>query len=118
MRKCIECNSTKNEFLKGFLICIEYVKRHNSPKEKDLRVWWARNVPITKRNPALYFSVKDVDVAIVKLKELAKADLKNPNVSDNVGGLEIFEDGDWCEYYDDKGRDIDDIIEEKGGYGS
>jgi hypothetical protein len=33
MRTCQECGSTKNEFLKGFLICIKCVERHNEKRD-------------------------------------------------------------------------------------
>lgn len=28
----------------------------------------------------------------------------------NVGGLEVFEDGEWCEWYDDDGDDIGTVM--------
>ena len=30
----------------------------------------------------------------------------------NTGGLEVFEDGEWVDYYDKDGRDIDEHFEE------
>lgn len=74
-----------------------------------LRVWWIREVP----NEPEYFEVADVDEAIAKLKELERADLANRFIQTNAGGLEVFEDGEWTEYYDEEGRDIDDIIDTK-----
>jgi hypothetical protein len=103
----------KNHF---FLIPKRRDEKNMKPKQNDLRVWWARNVPITKQNPAVYYPVCNVNEAVDKLKELAKKDLKDPKVSDNVGGLEVFQDGEWSEYYDDTGNDIDEIIEARGGY--
>ena len=47
-----------------------------------------------------------------KIKQLTKEDLKNEDVIANAYGLEIFEDGEWSEYYDEKGRNIDKIMEE------
>lgn len=76
---------------------------------KKLRVWWIRNVPATKDNPIEYHEVASVREATKVFKQLAKADLKNQSVSDNVGGLEVFEGGEWSEYYDEEGRDIDEI---------
>ena len=73
----------------------------------------SRHVPITKQNPAIHIPVKDVAEAKKKIQELTEADLKNPKITDNVGGLQVFQDGEWCEYYDGEGRDIDQIIEEE-----
>jgi hypothetical protein len=84
-------------------------------KKKQFRVWWIRNPP----SQAKHYPVKDIDEAINKLKELTQFDLKSERVSSNAGGLEVLEDGDWSEYYDDNGNDIDAIIEAKGGgYGN
>ena len=54
----------------------------------------------------------EIKEAITKLDELTKADLANPCVTDNVGGLEVFEigqahNGEWVEWYDEDGEDID-----------
>ncbi|MFX0133045.1 MAG: hypothetical protein ACFFDN_05295 [Candidatus Hodarchaeota archaeon] len=76
---------------------------------KKLRVWWIQNPP---NNPQ-YFDVENVTDAIIKLDELANNDLQNESIISNVGGLEIFENNDWYEYYDDEGRDIWEIIEDK-----
>lgn len=72
----------------------------------ELRVWWIREVP----NEPEYFKVGNIDEAMAKLKELEMADLANRFIQTNAGGLEIFEDGEWTEYYDDQGRDIDGIV--------
>jgi hypothetical protein len=77
----------------------------------DMRVWWSSVVPIEKTE---HYYVKTVVEGIKKYKELTERDLKDPTVTDNVGGLEVFEDGEWCEYYDGTGRNIDGIIEEEG----
>lgn len=84
-------------------------KKNASKKStKKLRVWWIRNVPGTPE----YYPVKDVKEAIVLIKKLAKKDLKDKSVTDNASGLEIFENGEWSEFYDDDGRSIDDILED------
>ena len=75
-----------------------------------LRVWWSRNVP----SKARYFKVNDVEEAKKKIEELTQEDLKNKLVEDNVGGLEIFEDGKWSEYYNEDGNDIMQILKEDG----
>jgi hypothetical protein len=50
-------------------------------KEKDLRVWWIRNVP----NDPIYFFVK----TIAKLLQLAASDLDCDWIDSNAGGLQI-----------------------------
>ena len=81
----------------------------------DLRIWWIPQVPMRPfRVP-----VKTVDEAILLLDTLADYDLfqYNNNVKPdycNAGGLEILdEDGDWCEWYDEDGYDIDEIMRER-----
>ena len=78
-------------------------------KEKALRVWWIRNVP----NKPTYYPVADIKEAIKRLNELADADLKNPLVESNVGGLQVYENKEWLDYEDEQGRSIDDIMEEE-----
>ena len=63
---------------------------------------------------ARYFKVNDVEEAKKKIEELTQEDLKNKLVEDNVGGLEIFEDGKWSEYYNEDGNDIMQILKEDG----
>ncbi len=71
---------------------------------EQLRVWWNRNGKQTT------YKVNTVEEAIKKLDELANADLKNKYVSWNAGGLEVLEDGEWCEWYDENGNDIEDLM--------
>jgi hypothetical protein len=54
-------------------------------KEKDLRVWWIRNVP----NYPIYFSVKTIDEGLAKLLQLAASDLDCDWIDSNAGGLQI-----------------------------
>ena len=72
-----------------------------------MRVWWSRNVP----NRPKYFKVKDIEEAKRTIEELTQEDLKDKSVEDNVGGLEVFENGEWSEYYNDDGQDIMEIID-------
>jgi hypothetical protein len=79
----------------------------NKKVDKKLRVWYVKNPP---RDPK-HFPVDSVEQAIAKIDEMAKRDLEDPRVTDNAFGLEICEDGEWTEYYDEKGEDIFEIIE-------
>ena len=76
-----------------------------------LRVWWWRDW-VDGRKTTDYHEVSSVNEAIEKIKQLTKEDLKNEDVIANAYGLEIFEDGEWSEYYDEEGRNIDEIMEE------
>jgi len=76
-------------------------------KEGNLRVWWIKNVP----GKAKHFCVLNIKEAKIKIKQLADNDLKaDSNVITNAGGLEIFENDKWVEWYDDEGNDICQIV--------
>ena len=75
-----------------------------------LRVWWWRDYINGKSMD--YYKVSSVEEAIEKIKELTEEDLKNEDIIANACGLEIFENGEWSEYYDEEGRDINEIMEE------
>lgn len=80
------------------------------PKEGDLRVWWIPQVPMK----AFHVSVKNVRDAKIVMKVLEDYDIfqyRNHVKPDycNAGGLNVFEDGEWIEWYDDKGNCIDDL---------
>ena len=77
--------------------------------DKKLRVWHVKNPP---RNPD-YYSVDSVEQAIAKIKELEEKELRDSSIVINAFGLEICKDGEWTEYYDEKGKDIFNIIERK-----
>ncbi len=82
----------------------------------DARVWWIPQVPMK----AFHVPVKTVEEAILVLDTLAKYDLfqfatnVKPDYS-NAGGLEVQEElnGEWSEYEDEEGRDINDIMRDK-----
>ena len=76
-------------------------------QEGNLRVWWIRNPP----SPNEYHVVSSPAGALNVLQKLTAADLGNPLVTANVTGLEVFEDGEWCEWYDEHGNDIDNLTD-------
>lgn len=85
-------------------------------KEGDLRVWWIPQVPM----PAFNVPVATPHEAAKLLDVLAKYDLFQlehnikPDYS-NTGGLSVFEDGEWSEWYDEEsGEDIDGWASENG----
>lgn len=75
-------------------------------KEGDLRVWWIRNAP----SPAEFHIAADVADAKIVLKRLAERDMRDSRVVSNASGLEVFEGGEWHEWYDENGVDIAGFI--------
>lgn len=83
-------------------------------KGGDLRVWWIPQVPMHSFNVL----VKNVEEAKLLLNTLADYDIfqfKNrikPDYS-NTGGLQVFENGEWVEWYNEEGEDIDEVIKNR-----
>lgn len=77
----------------------------------ELRVWHIPQAPMG----AFHYPVASVQEAILLLNCLAQYDLfqfehdVKPDYS-NAQGLEVFEDGEWIEYYDEDGNDIIEFI--------
>ena len=84
-------------------------------KEGQLRIWHIPQVPAP---PTFYVSVKDVDEAKKILNVIWDYDnfqYENkikPDYS-NASGLEVYEDGEWCEWNDEDGYDICEVIRNK-----
>lgn len=86
----------------------------NKGKEGDLQIWHIPNPP----RAAFERSVATVDEAITVLDILADYDnyLGDDYITSNAQGLVVWEKpGEWCDYYDDEGRDIDEIRRDKAG---
>ena len=81
-------------------------------KQGELRVWHIPQVP----GQSFHVSVETPEEAIKILKILAEYDMFQyeenikPDYS-NAAGLEVFEDGEWSEWYNDIGEDIDEYAE-------
>jgi hypothetical protein len=80
------------------------------PQEGDLRVYHIQNPPA----PATWYDVSNPGEGFGKIMALAAKDLRNPDIWGNVFGLTVFEDGEWVDWYDDDGGDIDAWAEKKG----
>jgi hypothetical protein len=81
-------------------------------KEGQLRVWHIPQVPMEP----FYVPVNNVKEAILVINVLEDYDnfeFDNHVKPDfmNATGLEVFEDGEWCEWYDEEGDDICDVME-------
>lgn len=73
----------------------------------EYRVWYSKNLgTVTTR------LVKNPEEARELINEWIDRDLEDSTVTDNSFGLEVLEDGVWCEYYNEDG---DDILEEIDG---
>lgn len=66
-------------------------------KEGSLRIYWTSN----HLNKIEYYYVDDLKCAKIVLATLATHDLNLNVVSFNLGGLEVFENGEWSEWLDD-----------------
>jgi hypothetical protein len=94
--------------------CRSIQKEHFSlPKEGDLKVWWIPQIP---DDQPFEYPVKNIQEAKKILDILAEYDLYQcehnikPDYS-NVGGLQVFEDGEWIEWMNMDGYDIDEVDE-------
>uniref|UniRef100_A0A6M3LRW2 Uncharacterized protein n=1 Tax=viral metagenome TaxID=1070528 RepID=A0A6M3LRW2_9ZZZZ len=81
-------------------------------KNGDLRIWWIPQVPMN----GFRVSVSNIREAKLILNTLALYDIfqfENNIKPDycNVGGLEVYEDGEWLEWEDDIGDNIDNTEE-------
>lgn len=85
--------------------------RRGEHAQRLLRVWWIPQVP----GKPFRVDVASVDQAKLLLTTLARYDLfqLEHNIKPdycNAGGLEMFEDGEWVEWYDANGDDIDTLM--------
>ena len=86
-----------------------------NPKEGDLKIWWIPQIPMV----GFEFDVKNVNEACLLLVALGEYDLfqlkhkVKPDYS-NAGGLSLFENGEWIEWYDEESDEyINDYIRHK-----
>jgi hypothetical protein len=75
----------------------------------EYRVWYCPNFP----GEVIHFYVSSPKEGADKINEQSKKDLHNKNIYQNAFGLEVFEDGEWCEWYDENGDDIDTLADSR-----
>lgn len=75
-------------------------------KQGYLRVWNIINPP---SDPILY-PVEDIEHARKLMDSLIESQLLDHRVHTNAFGLQVFEDGEWIEWSDEEGRDIDEHL--------
>lgn len=72
-------------------------------REGALRVWNIINPPYSPD----HYLVKTPQEAFALIDKMADTQLRDSSIFSNVFGLEVFEGGEWSEWYDENGDDID-----------
>lgn len=76
-------------------------------KQGDLMVWNIINMPsMPNHHPVI-----DIDHARRLIDCLAESQWLDDEIISNAFGLEVFDDGEWIEWHDEEGRDIDEHFE-------
>lgn len=84
------------------------------PRDGSLRLWWIPQIP----GKPFYVEVASVVEAMLVYDTLTRYDafqFENyikPDYS-NAGGLEVYYDHEWSEYYDEDGCDINEIMSDR-----
>lgn len=69
----------------------------------DLRVYHIQNPPAAPT----WYDVKTPKDGLSVINKLAERDLDNALIWANAIGLCVYEDGDWVDWYDEEGDDLD-----------
>lgn len=87
------------------------------PSEGSLRLWWIPQVP----GKPFYVDVTTIAGAMLVYGTLARYDafqyenFIKPDYS-NAGGLEVYENGERSEWYDEYGCDLSEIMSDRWNY--
>lgn len=73
-----------------------------------LRLWVIVNPP----SPAIHVPVVSIDEALNLGSRMALAELENPDITDNVFGVEVWDGGEWIEFEGEDGVTFDDLMRE------
>jgi Superinfection exclusion gene product 17 len=89
----------------------EKYHREKQMKQGSLKVWWIPQIPMSP----FEVNVKSIAEACLLMDTLAKYDLfqyENNIKPDyaNVGGLSIYEDGEWVDWCDEAGDTINEYL--------
>ena len=101
------------------LLEVEHILQHKSkhpenPAVGDLLVWHSFERSGEGQSHHLY-GVANPEEAIKVINKLANEQVNDESIGWNALGLQVFEDGEWCEWYSDMGQDIDEYQEELEG---
>lgn len=82
-------------------------------KEGDLRVWWIPQIPM-KPFTVPVRSLREAKLLLSALANYDAFQFENNIKPDycNTGGLSVFEEGEWLDWYSEDGLGIDDVDEE------
>lgn len=72
-----------------------------------LRIWMVINPP----SAPIHRHVRSPEHAIARIKGFAEQQLTDPKIVANAFGLEVFENGEWSEWYSEDGMDIGEYEE-------
>jgi len=86
-------------------------QRPSDPKSGGLLVWHFFEMDGI-HNFHLY-EVASPEEARVAINQLAQEQVNDESVGYNAFGLEVFEENEWVEWYDDNGNDTDDFMKER-----
>lgn len=75
----------------------------SEPRGGALRVFNIINPP----NRGSFYPVSSPQHAYNLIERMAKAQLEMNSIHSNVFGLEVFEDGEWSDWYSEDGDDLD-----------
>ena len=75
-------------------------------QEGTLRVWYIINPPA---EPTYYYVASPTQGAAA-IDRMADAQLKQPWIEANAFGLEVFEDGEWVDWWDEEGNDVESLL--------
>ena len=87
----------------------------NKPKEikaGQLRVWHIPQVPMNFSFNVYVNSIKEARLILdtLAIYDLFQLEYRIKPDYSNASGLEVFEDNEWCEWHNEDGDDIDEII--------
>lgn len=86
----------------------------DTPNEGALRVWWVPQIGMTYEPYEVV--VQNTEQAAFLLAALAEYDLYQlanhikPDYA-NMGGLEVYHDGEWAEWEDENGEGIENVMD-------
>jgi hypothetical protein len=101
------------------LLEVEHVLKHRSkhpanPAEGDLLVYHHFERMGEGQTHHLYPVVNPIE-AIAWIDKLADEQVNDEDIGWNAFGLQVFEDDEWVDWYNDEGQDIDEYKEELNG---
>lgn len=101
-----ESGDLNDPYTERLLTLFDEINEMQNTVNARMRVLHANSI---NKNP-VYHDVKSINDAIIIINAIAQEELLNEDIEFNAFGLEVYEDDDWSEYYDEEGRDISEIM--------